>query len=241
LAIIALVVTGAVEANAAGVLIYGVNNQLNELVSFNSTTPGTLIEALAITGLQPNEQVRGIFWTNGTLYCLGGSSRLYTINPSTGAATHIDIQFNPLLNGVYFGFTGSPNQLYEVSDLGQNLAINPLTGAATAGPNYTGASISAMAYDPLNTTFYGISAVSHDLYTLNPATGSTTLVGSAGVSFVGGIGFAISQSGGYFCGTVGGQAEFFMVNLSTGALSLIGDVGAPGVFTGLNCITVAGP
>ncbi|MGB7749604.1 MAG: DUF4394 domain-containing protein [Verrucomicrobiia bacterium] len=236
---VALAVASGSKANAE--LVYGVSDQLDELVSFDSATPGTLLSANSITGLQSGEEIRGIDWIAGTLYGLGNQNHLYTINPATGAATQVGTTFSPVLNGIDFGFNAGTSQLYVSSDLGQNLTINPITGAATAGPNYTGASIDAMAYDYFNTDFYGISADTHDLYAMNPVTGATSLIGPTGVSFVDRIGFDISPTTGdaYFSGTVAGQTEFFDVNLATGGLSLIGDVGTPGeLSSGLDSIAV---
>jgi hypothetical protein len=146
------------------------------------------------------------------------------------------------LNGIDFGFNAGTSQLYVSSDLGQNLTINPATGVATAGPNYTGAVIDAMAYNYVNTLFYGVSAVNHDLYQMNPVTGATTLIGASGVAFADRIGFDISSATdiAYFSGTVSSQTEFFTVNLATGAMTLVGDVGTPGEFSsGLDSIAVA--
>jgi hypothetical protein len=228
------------KANAD--LVYGVSDQLNLLVSFNSVTPGTLLTAYNISGLQNGEQLRGIDWINGVLYGLGDSSRLYTINPNTGVATQVGSgTFSPILSGVDFGFNAGTSQLYVASDLGQNLTINPTTGAATAGPNYTGASLDALAFNYFNGSFYGVSASTHDLYSLNPVTGGTSLIGATGVSFADRIGFDISPATdiAYFSGTVAGQTEFFTVNLSTGAFTLVGDVGTPGeLSSGLDSIAV---
>jgi hypothetical protein len=235
----ALAVASGFKANAE--LVYGVSDQLDQLVSFDSATPGTLLSAHSITGMQSGEQMRGIDWINGILYGLGDQSHLYTINPLTGAATQVGTAFSPVLNGIDFGLNAGTSQLYVSSDLGQNLTINPSTGAATAGPNYTGASVDSLAYDYFNTSFYGISAASHDLYGLNPVTGATSLIGPTGISFSDRIGFDISPvtDDAYFSGTVAGQTEFFGVNLATGALSLIGDVGTPGELTsGLDSIAV---
>ncbi len=237
---VALAVASGIKANAE--LVYGVSDQLDELVSFDSASPGTLLSAHSITGLQSGEEVRGIDWIGGTLYGLGDQSHLYVINPNTGAATLVGAgAFSPILNGIDFGFNAGTSQLYVSSDLGQNLTINPITGAATAGPDYTGASIDAMAYDYSNGDFYGISADTHDLYGMNPATGGTSLIGPTGVDFADRIGFDISPitDDAYFSGTVDGQTEFFSVNLSTGALDLVGDVGTPGELTsGLDSIAV---
>jgi hypothetical protein len=98
-----------------------------------------------------------------------------------------------------------------------------------------------MAYDYFTGSFYGISAANHDLYSMNPVTGGTSLIGATGVGFSDRIGFDISPvtDDAFFSGTVGGQTEFFSVNLSTGALSLIGDVGTPGELTsGLDSIAI---
>jgi hypothetical protein len=237
---VALAVASGSKANAE--LVYGVSDQLDELVSFDSATPGTLLSANSITGLSSGEEIRGIDWISGILYGLGNQNHLYTINPLTGAATQVGTTFSPVLNGIDFGFNAGTSLLYVSSDLGQNLTINPITGAATAGPNYTGASLDSLAYDYFSADFYGISADTHDLYGVNPATGATSLIGPTGVSFADRIGFDISPvtDDAYFSGTVAGQTEFFDVNLATGALSLVGDVGTPGELTsGLDSIAVA--
>ena len=237
---VALAVASGSKANAE--LVYGVSDQLGQLVSFDSASPGTLLSAISIIGTQSGEQIRGIDWIAGTLYGLGSQSHLYTINTTTGVATQVGAgAFSPVLNGIDFGFNAGTSQLYVSSDLGQNLTINPITGVATAGVNYTGASIDAMTYDYLSTSFYGISSATHNLYGVNPVTGGTILIGATGVSFADRIGFDISPitDNAFFSGTVGGQTEFYSVNLATGALSLIGDVGTPGELTsGLDSIAV---
>jgi hypothetical protein len=231
--------------NANAELVYGVSDQLGELVSFDSATPGNVLTAHALTGMVSGEQIRGIDVIGSTLYGLGDQNHLYTINPDTGSCTMIGSGFTPVLNGIDYGFNAGTSQLYVSSDLGQNLTINPTTGTATAGANYTGAVIDALAYNYANTLFYGVSAVNHSLYQVNPVTGATTLIGPTGVAFVDRIGFDISGATGtpYFSGTVGGvggQTEFFTVNLGTGAMTLVGDVGTPGEFSsGLDSIAVA--
>ena len=237
---IGLATAPCINANAE--LVYGVSDQLGELVSFDSATPGTVVSAHALTGMVSGEQIRGIDVIGSTLYGLGDQNHLYTINPNTGSCTPVGTGFTPVLNGIDYGFNAGTSQLYVSSDLAQNLTINPTTGVATAGPNYTGAVIDAMAYNYVNTLFYGVSAVNHNLYLMNPVTGATTLIGPTGVAFVDRIGFDISGTTDtpYFSGTVGGQTEFFTVNLATGAMTLVGDVGTPGEFSsGLDSIAVA--
>ena len=230
-------------SNAKADLVYGVSDQLDQLVSFDSATPGTLDSAIALTGLPSGEQIRGIDWLNGTLYGLGDQSHLYTINPATGFCTPVGPGFSPILNGIDFGLANGTSLLYVASDLGQNITLNPTTGAATVGPNYTGASLDAIAYNFVTGTFVGVSADTHDLYNINPATGNASLIGASGVNFLDRVGLTVSPSSdlAYFSGTVNGQTELFTVNMSTGAFSLVGDVGTPGEITsGLDSIADTG-
>ena len=228
------------KANADSV--YGVSDQLNLLVSFNSATPGTLLTANYISGLQNGEQIRGIDWISGTLYGLGDQSHLYTINPLTGAATLVGTgAFSPILNGIDFGFNAGTSQLYVSSDLGQNLTLNPMTAVATAGANYTGASIDAMAYDYFTGSFYGISAANHDLYSMNPVTGGTSLIGATGVGFSDRIGFDISPATDRPISReqLVGRPSSSASTCPRARLSLIGDVGTPGELTsGLDSIAI---
>ena len=232
-------ITFNISANAE--LVYGVSDQLNELITFDSATPGTLQFAHSIIGLQTGEQLRGIDWVSGTLYGLGDQNHLYTVNPNTAAVTMVG-SFTPPLNGIDFGFNSSGSLFYVSGDLGQNMTLT--TGAVgTAGPNYTaGSSIDALAYDHVSSAFYGVSALSHNLLSLNPVTGAVSTVGPTGISFADRIGFDISPNTdiAYFSGTVGGQTEFGTLDKSTGVFSLIGDIGTPGEFTsGLDSIAVA--
>src|SRR5687767_11234623 len=73
----------------------------DQIISFDSATPGILNSAQFVTGLQPAETLLGIDHrpANGLLYGLGSSSRLYLINPLTGAATQVGSgQFSTLLS-----------------------------------------------------------------------------------------------------------------------------------------------
>ena len=235
---VALAVASGIAANAE--VVYGVSDQLDELVSFDSASPGTLLSAHSITGLQSGEEVRGIDWIGGTLYGLGNQSHFYTINPyrRCHAGRHC-VQPGFERHRLWLQCRIKPALC--VQRLWTNLTINPITGAATAGPNYTGAGIDAMAYDYSNGGFYGISADTHDLYDMNPATGGTSLIGPTGVDFADRIGFDISPvtDNAFFSGTVDGQTGFYSVDLVTGALDFIGDIGTPGELTsGLDSIAI---
>src|SRR5262249_25037828 len=116
----------------------------NELLRFNSATPGTIASSTPITGLQGGEKIRGIVVrpATGQLYALGSTSRLYTINPVTGAAPPVGSgTFAVPLSGASFGVTFDPlaDQIRVVSDADQNFRLDPDTGAVIDGdPNTAG-------------------------------------------------------------------------------------------------------
>src|SRR3954447_23591927 len=72
----------------------------NQLVSFDSATPGTISSAVAITGLVSGDQIQGIDFrpANGVLYALGindtagnDTGRIYTIDIATAVATVVGV------------------------------------------------------------------------------------------------------------------------------------------------------
>ena len=64
----------------------------NALVTFDSATPATIQTTVPVTGLQPSENLLGIDYrgSNGTLYGIGSTNRIYTINTSSGVASAVD-------------------------------------------------------------------------------------------------------------------------------------------------------
>src|SRR5689334_21302822 len=131
------------SSRADAALIFGVTFD-NQLFSFNSTAPGNILSGTPITGLQSNEVVQAIDVRPSTdptkklLYALGSSSRIYTINVSTGAATLVTGPISPLLNGTAFGMDFNPvaDRMRIHSDIQQNLRVQvdaPFT--VTTDPN----------------------------------------------------------------------------------------------------------
>jgi hypothetical protein len=203
----------------------------NELLIFNPDKPQPV--AKAISGLQANEQILGIDFRplNGQLYALGSTSRLYTINVSSGAATVVGSAFSPALDGTSFGFDFNPmaDRIRVVSNTGQNLRINPADGVAVADAvlSPTGAGVNGAAYSnnvpgATSTVLYNISSQTGKLYKQDaPNTGVLSELGSLGVTIDAANGFDISSvSGlGYAMISVGGTTRFCGVNLANGALS----------------------
>ncbi|MBM0740064.1 DUF4394 domain-containing protein [Phormidium sp. CLA17] len=121
---------------AAAVSLTGLDLQ-NNLVFFDSNTPGTVTGKVAVTGLQTGESLVGIDYRPSTsgLFGVGSTSRVYSINTATGAATAVGAApFSPGLSGNAFGvdFNPVPDLIRVTSNAGQNLRLSPVTGAQAA-------------------------------------------------------------------------------------------------------------
>ncbi|MBD2025235.1 DUF4394 domain-containing protein [Leptolyngbya sp. FACHB-711] len=191
----------------------------NSLAFFNSNNLLN-VTRIGVTGLQPGENLLGIDFrpVNRQLFGLGSSSRLYRIDPATGAATAVNAQpFEVPLSGSSFGFDFNPSvdRIRVVSDAGQNLRLVPDTGTVVdSNPNLPGVqadsnlngattSIETTAYTdnffgvapitpPAATTQYTINTVTDQLFIQNPPNaGTQTLVGPLGVDFSLNTGFDI--------------------------------------------------
>ena len=114
----------------------------NELVRFDTATPGTIVSTTAVSGLATGENLVGIDIrpATGQLYGLGSTSQLYRINLTTGAATAIGAPASFTLSGTEFGFDFNPtvDRIRVTSNSGQNFRLNPNTGAAVDGDANTG-------------------------------------------------------------------------------------------------------
>ncbi|MEO6213816.1 MAG: DUF4394 domain-containing protein [Vicinamibacterales bacterium] len=173
--IVALGLSSQLLAQGGGVTIFGVTTS-DRLVSFNSANPCAVSTPLKIEGLQSGEQVLGIDFrpANGLLYALGSSSRIYTINLTTGVATPVgSVPFSPALEGTAFGVDFNPvvDLLRVVSNTGQNLRVSPVTGAVV-GNTADG----RLAYASGDANFGVPPTVAGAAYTnpdTNPATGTT--------------------------------------------------------------------
>ncbi len=232
-------------ANAAHELIYAVDTSDN-LISFWSDTPVNIESSYNITGIQFGEEIRGIDFWGGKIYGLGSSSRLYTIDPTTGAATQVGAgQFSPLLNGQTFGFDNGPLGVQSVSGLGggQNLRIDRVTGAATllpavsyaAGDPFFGVAprVDALAYDGVSGIWYAADTLQNTLATLNPATGFLNTINMLGIDASRFNGMDISPfSGIMYMGTPaassGPQANLYTVDRFTGMVTVVSTIGQPG-------------
>jgi hypothetical protein len=227
--------------STVGYTAYGVTTA-NQLVSFNTARPNTLLSTVAITGLQAGENVIGIDFrpATGQLYALGSTSRLYRINVATGAVTQIGAAGAFTLSGTEFGFDFNPtvDRIRVVSNTGQNLRLNPNDGtlSATDTPLNPGMpSVTAAAYTnsfagTTATTLYDIDSGNDTLYIQNPPNNGTLVpVGALGVNATDTNGFDIAAGSNAALAAlqVNGEtaSKLFSINLSTGAASFIAPIG----------------
>src|SRR6478736_824294 len=91
-------------------VFYGLTGA-NQIVTANANASTAFTSTTAVTGLQTGETLLAIDFrpATGQLYGLGSTSRLYTINTSTGAATAVAATaFVPALSGTIAGFDFNP-------------------------------------------------------------------------------------------------------------------------------------
>jgi len=241
----------AAPALSSAALVYGLSNN-NNLFSFNSATPSTILSGAFITGLQQNEQILNIDFrpATGQLLGLGSSNRLYAINPTTGAATAIGSGFSPALNGNAFGYDVNPvvDRVRVTSDADSNFRLDPNTGGlaatdtnlayATGDPNVgQDPSVVGAAYtNPAAglTTLYGIDSRLNTLVTIgsvggaiSPNTGQLFTVGALGVDAANLVGFDIGPDGTAYAAMQpvnSGVSNLYLINLATGAATSQGTI-----------------
>src|SRR5688572_18709520 len=118
------------------ITFYGVTSS-NQLIQYNGNAPETPVLSIAITGLQSGETLLAIDFrpATGQLYGIGSTSRIYAIHLGSGLATAIGPgPFSPAVNGniVAFDFNPTVDRIRLVTASGQNLRLNPETGAVAA-------------------------------------------------------------------------------------------------------------
>ena len=243
-----------------GATIY-LTNAANSLLRIDSATPNVIAASVGITGLQSGESLVGIDFRpfNGVLYGIGSTSRIYSLNITTGAATQIGSAGVFALSGANFGvdFNPVPDRIRVTSNTGQNLRLNPNDGtlsgtdtplAYAVGDVNAGQTpgVVASAYTnsfagASSTTLYNIDIARGVLATqVPPNNGTLNTIGNLGVFSTNQVGFDIlGGSGAAFASftTQGGISSLYSINLATGAATLIGGIGTGQTITGLAAVS----
>ena len=136
--------TSVVAAAAAALAVLPASAQAEQLVgvdarslvAFDSERPSATTST-PITGLADGERPEGIDVRPGTgsLFLVTNANRLYEVVRATGQATPVGTAaLDPALNGTGFGFDFNPavDRIRLTSNFGQNLRLNPTTGAVAA-------------------------------------------------------------------------------------------------------------
>ncbi|MBB6228664.1 hypothetical protein FHS79_002854 [Polymorphobacter multimanifer] len=209
----------------------------NNIVTFNSAAPDTILSSGSISGVTDGDRLTGLDLraTNRTLYSVGTSGSLYAItrDPSGGnyTATSVGTLTVPL-SGTNFGtdFNPTVDRLRFVSDANQNLRINPNDPTLVGPPAGTivdgaltlnGSSafdLVAAAYTnnvvgATTTTLYGLDAFSGGLVrSTNANAGTYTNTNLAGEAFGPlGVSFGVQDRVAFDISGVSGNG-FFSVN-----------------------------
>lgn len=252
------------EARIAPATVFAVTSS-NQLISFDAYNPDEVTTIATISGLQGGETIEGIDFrpADGSLFALGSTSRLYTLNLTTGAATAVGGVFSTALSGTNFGFDFNPlpDRIRVLSDSNQNFRLNPNTGgivdsdtgtAAVQLDGTPGGSLDASGVAYSNnfsgatvTTAYIIDTASDELRVLggldgtpSPNGGVVTSFGAdLGVNATGSVGFDIGRVFGLETALaslqVGGITSLYNISLETGHANLIGQIGTGTELKGL--------
>lgn len=221
-----------------------------------STINGNVQSTATITGLQPQETILAIDFrpATGQLYGLSSGSRLYVINPMTGAARMIGAApLTPALSGSITGFDFNPtvDRIRVVTSMGQNLRLNPETGAVAATDmsinGVSGAMITGVAYTnnvagAATTTLYDIDVTTQKLYKqMPPNDGTLVAVGALNLNIAGEGGFDIAPNDAIALGlySVNNVPTLFKVNLMTGEAKTIAKYERTTPYTGIAIPTEA--
>jgi len=212
----------------------------NQLVKYNANASETVISSVAVTGLQSGENLLGIDFrpATGQLYGLGNTSRLYVINPVTGAARAVGTtSFSPVLIGTIVGFDFNPtvDRIRVVTHVGQNLRLNPETGAVAAvdGVINPATRITGVAYTnsfagASTTTLYDVDATK--FYKQDPPNnGFLVEIGDLGFTATDGADFDISPDNKIILApmTVGRVNSLYQIDELTGKPVNLGVLAMP--------------
>ncbi|HEX6367577.1 MAG TPA: DUF4394 domain-containing protein [Longimicrobium sp.] len=261
---------GAPGNNFSGRTIFAIDNN-NTLITFGALTPGTRVGLVNVNGLAPGETLVGIDFRplDDRLYGVSSASRLYTIDTGTGLATPVGGGvITPALGGTSFGvgFNPAVDRLRIHSNAEQNLRVNqtanPLVTIVDAPLAYAAGDVNAgqdpqiagTAYTlsvrpaPTSTELFAIDAGRDVLARLNaPNDGQLTTVGSLGFDTSEDVGFDIAGDTDVAyatltpAGAAGGPSRLYTVNLRSGQVTVVGQVGHPSPIRGITVAPGAPP
>ncbi len=216
------------------------------LMHFDRVAPGRFSFAVNLSGLG-TEKILGIDFrpADGKLYALSDAGKIYTVDPTTGAATpKSTLAADPAdttspftaLSGTDLGLDFNPvvDRLRVTSATGQNLRINVDTGAVTTDTAINGLSTGygAVAYNnnvapACRTTLFAIDVATNRFLSQNPPNdGATNGIGGLGLDATASGGFdVVTDAAGVSSGvaflTVDGVMGAYSIDLAAGAATVL--------------------
>jgi hypothetical protein len=222
----------------------------NQLIRFDSASPGTIQSTVAVSGLTAGDTLRSIDFSpnTGALYGLGinaagTQARLYIINPVSGVATALPNVAGGLTASGFWGMSFDPvsGQIRVVNFAGENARLNPLNGSL-AGNDTNLSDTNAGDSLAYSNQFHG--ATSATAFATNDTGDNLARIGGPGgipsangglVTNIGPLGVNIGNfdegldfSGGtLFAGMKPntGTNNLYTINTATGAATLQGQIG----------------
>ncbi len=251
LLVVLVSIAGLLTVNAARAEeLYGLTDT-QQLVMFDSDSRA-ITSSTPITGLGGSTLLAIDFRpSTGQLYGLSTANRFYTINPTTGASTPVGNALSLIDIVKSFDFDPVNDQIRLETNLRKNIVVNPTTGAVAsnqtllnfaAGDPHAGSApqVVAMAYTNSysgagSTTLFNLEALNDVLTMQTPqSAGTLSTIGGLGIPLgtllsVNGMDISGATGIGYVVGSNmlgnGMTANaLYTIDLSTGALSLAGDI-----------------
>ncbi len=224
---------------APNLIFYALTDN-NRLALYNARSLGTPTATLDVSGLASGDRLLSIDFrpATGELYGISQNSRLYAINPGSGAARTLrEAPFEPNISGdvAYLDFNPTVDRIRLMTNQGQNLRLNPETGAVVATDgNVNGISNGAIITGAYTNSFSGATATelfnidltTRSLYRQNPPNdGTQETIGELGIMFDGVGGFDISPDNAAALAilSVGTQASLYTIDISTGRAAKLND------------------
>lgn len=231
---------------AAASTAYGVT-ETNTLIRFETSAPATVAVVGPITDLLPGEQILAIDIRplTGRLYGVS-ASHLYLIDPASAVASLVAPDAFPvaLTGAVGMDFDPVSGAIRVVTDSGQNLRVDPDSGAVTTDTATT-TGLAGVAYSnnfaaPDRATLFAVNAATDQLVRIGGADltdggasqngGTTTVIGPIGFDTDGNAGFDITANDNTAWATLAGAADtnssLYGVNLPSGIGTLRGVIAA---------------
>ena len=252
----ALLAPALAEAGRTAVVL----TEDGQLARFDTDTPGTISGSAALSGLDAEESLLGIDFRPAApdqLFGLSNFGQLYRINAASGSATKVgaalDADTVPLAGGSYgVDFNPTVDRVRVVSDVGENLRVDPDSGEAVvdavltfaAGDENEGnpSGVTAVAYGNNDTdaatatTLYGLDSSFGVLVGIDPPNaGTLNTIGATGQDdlphFVGfdifgaDEAFAVTTAEDAFGSLPSLSSRLFGIDLESGLATDIGLIG----------------